>query len=168
MNLYAIVGVDNWSSVHTKLVSLCPDFTKDIEVCRKNWSAIYNDHKEDKAMNLKFISQRSEKYKCYQLVDEFKYNMANVVSHAHVSAFNPDGSAVNATSDTNTTKHRSDESTSKSSEPKRKENMFFEQCIGNMEESSKNIIGSMKTSDKIKMALFMNIQQTMQKLVDKF
>ena len=25
--------VDNWSRLHTKLVSLCPDFTKDSEAC---------------------------------------------------------------------------------------------------------------------------------------
>ena len=36
-----------------------------------------------------------------------------------------------------------------------------------MEESSKSIIESMKASDEKKMTLFMSIQQTMQKLVDK-
>lgn len=53
-------GVDNWLRVHTKLVSLCPNFTKDSEACRKRWSAIYNDYKEDKAMNLKSGSQLRE------------------------------------------------------------------------------------------------------------
>lgn len=52
MSLYLLVGVDNWSRLHTKLVSMCPDFTKDSEACRKKWGAIYNDYKEDKAMNL--------------------------------------------------------------------------------------------------------------------
>ena len=47
------VGVDNWSRLHTKLVSLCPDFTKDNKACRKKCSAICNDYKEDKAMNMK-------------------------------------------------------------------------------------------------------------------
>ena len=47
-------------------------------------------------------------------------DMANVVSHAHASAFNPDGPVVTATSDTNTSEHRSGESTSKSPEPKLK------------------------------------------------
>lgn len=49
-NVVFFAGVDNWSRLHTKLVSLCPDFTKDSEACRKKWSAIYNDYKEDKAM----------------------------------------------------------------------------------------------------------------------
>ena len=55
------VGVDNWSRLHTKLVSLCPDFTKHSESCRKKWSAIYNDYKEDKAMTMKLGSDRSDK-----------------------------------------------------------------------------------------------------------
>ena len=163
-----LVGVDNWSRVHTKLVSLYPDFTKDSEACQKKWSAIYNEYKEDKAMNLKSGSQCSEKCRWYQLVDEFMYDRANVVSHAHASAFNPDGPKVTATSDTNTTEHRSGESTSKSPEPKHKEDTFLERCIGKIEESSKSIIESMKASDEMKMALFMTMQQTMQKLVDKF
>ena len=58
---FSCVGVDNWSRLHTRLVSLCPDFSKDSEACRKKWSVIYNDYKEDKAMNLKSGLQRSDK-----------------------------------------------------------------------------------------------------------
>lgn len=162
-----LAGVDNWSRVHTKLVSLCPDFTKDSEACRKKWSAIYNEYKEDKAMNLKSGSQRSEKCRWYQLVDEFMYDRANVVSHAHASAFNPDGPAVTDTSQTNPTEHRSGESTSKSPEPKRKEELFFERCIGKMEESSDRIMESMKACEEMKVSLLMSLQQTIQKLADK-
>ena len=160
-------GVDNWSRVHTKLVSLCPDFTKDSEACRKKWSAIYNEYKEDKAMNLKSGSQRSEKCRWYQLVDEFMYDRANVVSHAHASAFNPDGPAVTDTSHTNAPEHRSGDSTSKSPEPKRKEELFFERCIAKMEESSDRIMESMKACEEMKVSLFMSLQQTIQKLADK-
>ena len=67
----AYLGVDNCSRVHTKLVSLCPNFTKDSEACNKKWSAIYNNYKEDKFMNLKSGLQRSEKCRWFQLVDEF-------------------------------------------------------------------------------------------------
>ena len=58
---FSCVGVDNWSRVLTKLVSVCSDFPKDNEVCHKKWSVIYNDYKKDKALNLKSGSQRSEK-----------------------------------------------------------------------------------------------------------
>lgn len=68
-------------------------------------------------MDLKSGSQRSEKCRWYQLVDEFMYDRANVVSYAQASAFNPDGPEVTYTSDTNPTEHRSGESTSKSPEP---------------------------------------------------
>ena len=111
-NWYA--GMDNWSWLHTKLVSLCPDFTKDSEVCRKKWSAVYTDYKEDKTMNMKSGSQRSKKFRWYQLVDEFIFNRANVVSHAYASTINPDNPKCTATSDTNTTEQWSRESTSKS------------------------------------------------------
>lgn len=90
-------------------------------------------------------------------MDEFMYDMANVVSHAHASAFNPDGPAITGTSDTNTMEHRSSESPSKFPEPKRKEDIFLERCIGKMEESSKNTIKFMKASDEIKMFLFMSM-----------
>lgn len=33
--MLAYIGVNNWSRVPTKLVSLCPDFTKDSEACKK-------------------------------------------------------------------------------------------------------------------------------------
>ena len=53
------LGVDNWSQLHTKLVSMCLDFSKDSEVCRKKWSIFYNDYKENKVMNMKSKLQQS-------------------------------------------------------------------------------------------------------------
>ena len=153
--------------MHTKLVSMCLDFTKVSEACRKKWGAIYNDYKEDKAMNAKSGSQRSEKCRWYLLVDEFMYDRANVVSHAHASAMNPDGPKGGATLDTNTMEIRDGESTSKSPEPKRKEDLFLEQCIGKIEDSSDKLIQVMKSSDEIRMSLLLSMQQTMMKLVDK-
>lgn len=165
--LTACEGVDNWSRVHTKLISLCPDFTKDSKACRKKWSAIYNDYNEDKAMNLKSGSQRSEKCRWFQLVNEFMYNRANVVSHAHARAKNADGLKSTATSVTNTTEHKSCENTPKSPEPRRKDDVFMERCVSEIRESSKNLTDTLKASEEVKMALLMSMQQTMQKLVDK-
>ena len=51
-------------------------------------------------MNMKSGSQRSEKCCWYQLVDEFMYDRASVVSHAHASVVNPDGLKCTGTSDT--------------------------------------------------------------------
>ena len=128
---------------------MCPDFTKDNEACRKKWAAIYNDYKEDKTMNAKSGSQRSEKCRWYLLVDEFMYDRANVVSHAHASAMNPDGPKGGVTLDTNTVEIRDGENTSKSPEPKRKEDMFLEQCIRKIEDSSDKLIQVMKSSDEM-------------------
>ena len=160
-------SVDNWSRLHTKLVSMCPDFLKDSEACRKKWSVIYNDYKEDKAMNLKSCSQRSEKCRWFQLVDEFMFDRANVVSHAHGSAVGGDGVKCTGTSETNITEQRSVECTSKSLEPKRKEDIFMDRCISGIRESSKTLVESLKANEEIKMALLMSMQATMQKLVDK-
>ena len=148
-------------------MSLCPDFTKDSEACRKKWSGIYNDYKEDKAMNLKSGSQRSEKCRWYTLVDEFMFDRAHVVSHAHASANNPDGPKGTATSNVNTTDQRSGESTSKSPAPKRKDEIAMDRCIGEMRETSKTLVDCLKASDEMKMNLLMTISQTMQKLVEK-
>ena len=93
--------MDNWSRLHTKLVSMCPDFSKDSKAYKKKWSAIYNDYKEDKAMNMKSGSQRSKKCCWYQLVDKFMFDKANVVSHAHTSTVHGDGVKCTTTSDTN-------------------------------------------------------------------
>jgi hypothetical protein len=98
--LCARAGVDNWSRLHTKLVSLCLDFIKDSEACRKKWASIYNDYKEDKTMNAKSGSNRSEKCCWFSLVDEFMFDRANVVSHAHSSAVNLDGPKCMFNSDT--------------------------------------------------------------------
>ena len=160
-------GVDNWSRLHTKLVSICPDFTKDSESCRKKWATIYNDYKEDKAMNMRSGSQRSEKCRWYLLVDEFMSDRAHVRAHAHASATNPDGPSSTTDSDTKTTAHMSGETTSKSPEPKRKEDIFFERCLIQMRESSKNLIDCVKGSEDMKMALLMSMQKTMEKMVDK-
>jgi hypothetical protein len=92
-------------------------------------------------------------------VDEFMYDKANVISHAHTSAVNPDGpkSDTIPTSDTYTTEHRSGESSSKSPEPKRKDDMFMEMCIGKIRETSKTLMESLKANDDMKMILLMNI-----------
>ena len=146
---------------------MCPDFSKDSKAYRKKWVVIYNDYKEDKALNLKSGSQRSEKCHWFQLVDEFMFDRANVVSHVHANVVDEDGVKSMTTSETNTTEQRSGESTSRSPEPKRKKDMFMEQCIGEIRESSKSLMGSLNANDDIKMALLMSMQQTMQKLVDK-
>jgi hypothetical protein len=159
--------VDNWSQLHTKLVSMCPDFSKDSEICRKKWSVIYNDYKEDKAMNLKYGSQRLEKCHWFQLANEFIFDRANVVSHVHGSAVDGDGVMWTTTSKTNTTENSGRESTSKSPEPKRKEDLFMERCIGEIRESSMNLMHSLKANNDIHMSLLMSMQQIMNKLVDK-
>jgi hypothetical protein len=148
-------------------VSLCPNFTKDSEACRKKWSGIYNDYKEDKAMDMKSGSQRSEKCRWNQLVDEFMFDRANVVSHAYARYVNPDGPKCTAILDTNTTEQRSGESTSKSPEPKRKDDIFMKRCIGKIRETSRTLLESLKVNDDMKMILLMNMQQTMHKLVEK-
>ena len=159
--------MDNWSLLHTKLVSMCPDFSKDSEACRKKWSTIYNDYKEDKAMNMKSGSLRSEKCRWYHLVEEFMFDRANVVSHAHASVVDGDGVKCTTTTDTNTTEHRSGESTLKSPEPKRKEDTFMEKCLGEIRESGKALMESFKSADDMKMTLLLSMQKTMEKLVDK-
>ena len=118
-------------------------------------------------MNLKSGSQRFEKCRWYQLVDEFMHDHANVVSHAHASANNPDGSVDTSASVTNTTKFRTGDTSSKSPEPKRKENMFFERCIGEIREGNKTLMETMKATKDMKMALFVSMQQTMTKMVEK-
>ena len=109
---------------------MCPDFTKDSEACRKKWSNIYNEYKEDKAINLRSGSDRSEKCRWYLLVDEFMHDRANVVFHAHASATNPEGPKSVSQSATNTMEYRSGEGTSKSPKPKGKDDTFAKLCIG--------------------------------------
>ena len=161
--------MDNWSRLHTKLVSLCPDFPKDSEACRKKWSSIYNDYKEDKAVNARSGSDRSEKCRWYTLVDEFMSDRANVVSHAHASAVNSNGfkSDTMPVFETNTTTQGSGECTSKSPEPKRKDDVFMERCLREIRESSNSLMDRLQKSEDIKIALLMSMQATMQKLVDK-
>ena len=118
-------------------------------------------------MNAKSCSQRSEKCRWYQLVDEFMYDMVNVVSHAHANAVNPDGPAVTGTSDANTPCQRSGESNSKSPEPKRKDDMFLERCINVIEDDRNRLIDSFKTSDQMKMSLLLDMQKSIEKLVEK-
>ena len=146
---------------------MCPEFTKDSEACRKKWSVIYKNYKEDKVMNLKSGSQRSDKCRWFQLVDEFMFDRANVVSHAHAIAVDGDGVKCIATSDTNTTGIRTGDSSSKSSEPKRKDDAFMERCMSDMTENGKSLVESLKANDDVKMTLLMSIQQTIAKLVDK-
>lgn len=159
--------MDKWSRLHTRLVSLCLDFTKDFKACRKKWSSIYNDYKEDKVINANSGSQQSNKCRWYLLVDEFMFDRANVVSHAHASATNPDGPKGMSTPDTSTTEQRSGESVSKSPKPKRKDELAMERCIGEIKDTSKNLIDTFKNSEAQKISLLMTISQTLQKLVEK-
>ena len=118
-------------------------------------------------MNMRSGSERSEKCCWYQLVDELISDMVYVVSHAHASAMNPDDLKSASASFTNPTEHKSGKSTSKSSEPMRKDDNFLGRCIGKIEESSKSLIDSLETIDDMKVTLLISMQQTMQKLVEK-
>ena len=161
------VGLDNSSRLHTKLVSLCPDFTKDSESCWKKWSVIYNDYKEEKIMNMRSDSQRSKKCRWYTLLDEFMSDKAHVVTHVHASATNSDGPKLTIFSDTNTAVHKSWERKSKSPRPKRNEDVFRTRCPGEIRETSKQWVDSMKASEDMKLVLLMSMQKTMEKLVEK-
>ena len=86
-------------------------------------------------------------------------NRAHIVSHAHASATNPDGPKSTTISDTNTTAHTSRKCSSKSPEPKRKEDIFLERY---------RLLDSMKASEEMKITLLMSMQKKMEKLVDKF
>ena len=92
---------------------------------------------------------------------------ADVVSHAHVSATNPDGPKATTFSDTNSIAHKSGECTSNSPKPKRKQDVFLEQCLGEIRESSKHLIYNLKASKEMTMILLMFMQKTMKKLVEK-
>ena len=118
-------------------------------------------------MNIRSESECSKKCRWFQLIDEFMSDRTHVVSHAHASATNPDALKFTSASVTNIMKHNANESTSKSPEPKRKEDIFLERFIGKIEENNKSIIDYSKRSDDMKMTLLMNMLQTMQKLVEK-
>ena len=118
-------------------------------------------------MHLKSGGQRSKKCRWFQMVDEFMFDRANVVLHAHASAVGGDGVKCTMTSDTNTTELRSEEITSKSPVPTRPQEMFMERCLGEIRETTKTLMESLKTNNDMKMALLMSMQQTMQKLVDE-
>jgi hypothetical protein len=148
-------------------VSLCLDFTKDSEACRKKWSSIYNDYKEDKAINMRSGSDRSEKCRWYQAVDEFISDMTHVVSHAHASATNPDGPKSATPSVTNTMDFKSVNCSSKSPQPKAKAEILVERCIGEIRESSKTLMDGLKASDEKKISLMISMQKTLEKLVEK-
>ena len=100
-------------------------------------------------------------------MDEFMSDRAHVVSHAHANTTNPDSPKATTFSDTNSIAHKSGECTSKPPEPKRKENVFLERCLGEIKESSKHIIDILKASEDMKMILLMSMQKTMEKLVEK-
>ena len=96
------------------------------------------------------------------------FDRAHVVSYAHASTANPDGSNLAAPSNSNTTDHRSSESTSKSPDPKRSAELLLERCMGDIKEGVKTLMDSMKSIEEMKMALLLRMQQTMLKLVEKF
>ena len=118
-------------------------------------------------MNMRSGSDRSEKCRWYQLIDEFMSDRAHVVSHAHASAMNPDGPMAASGSVLGNTDLKSGESTSKSPEPKRKDEIFLERCLGRIENNNDKLLDSLKASDDLKMSLLISMQQTMAKIADK-
>lgn len=118
-------------------------------------------------MNMKLGSQQLEKCRWFQLVDEFMFDRAIVVSRAYASAQNADELKSTATSMTNTIAKKSGEITSKSSKPKRNLDVFMQQYISEIRESSKSLMNTLKFIEEAKMSLLISIQKTIQKLVDK-
>ena len=118
-------------------------------------------------MNMRSGSDRSEKCRWYQLVDEFMSDRAHVVSHAHASAMNPDGPIAASGSVLGNTDNKSGENTSKSPEPKSKDEIFLERCLDRIENNSDKLLGSLKASDDLKMSLLISMQQTLAKLAER-
>lgn len=112
-------------------------------------------------------SEHSEKCRWYQFVDKFMYNMTHVVSFAYASTTNPYDLKLISPSDTNTTEHKSGESILKSPEPKCKDEILLERCIGEIRKNSKILMDTLKASDDMKIPLLIGMQQTMQKQVEK-
>lgn len=161
-----IVGVDNWSRLHTKLVSLCPDFNKDAEACRKKWGAIYKDYKYDKFHNSVSGNSRSDKCKWYVLVDEFMSERANVVSHAHGSAYVPEDVEKTGDSKFDLPKNP-DELKDRRSEKRKKEDALLSDCLEEVRSSRKLLLDTIQATETAKLELFKSMQETMAKLIDK-
>lgn len=75
------------------------------------------------------------------------FDKTSVVSHAHAITMHADEMKCTSTSDTNSTEQRNGNSTSKSSEPKRKEDIFMDSCIGEIRENSMSLMESLKAND---------------------
>lgn len=88
-------------------------------------------------------------------------NMTHVVSYAYASTTNLYGLKLISPSDTNTTEHKSGENTLKSPEPKCKDEILLERCIGEIRKSSKILMDTLKASDDMKISLLIGVQQTM-------
>ena len=95
------------------------------------------------------------------------FDRANVVSHAHASVVDGDGVKCAVTLEANIIEQKSGQGSSKSPEPKRKEEMLVDRCMGELKESSKIMLDGLKANDDIKMALLMSMQKTIEKLVEK-
>ena len=112
-------------------------------------------------MTLRSGSDCSEKCGWYTLVNEFMSDRAHVVSHAHASATNPERPNKTTALDTFTADLKSGESSSKISEPKRKDDVLLKRCIGKMKESMLTLIDGLKASDEMKFFLLKSMQETM-------
>ena len=82
---------------------------------------------------------------------------------------NPPWDGVNCTMtlDINTTELKSGESISKSRVQKWSQKIFMKRCLGEIRETNKTLMESLKTNDDMKMILLMSMQRTMQNLVEK-
>ena len=118
-------------------------------------------------MNIKLGSQQLKKCRWFQLVDEFMFDRAIVISCAYASAQNADELKATATSITNIIDQKSGEITSKSPKPKRNPDVFMQQYITEIRKSSKSLTNTLKFIEEAKMSLLISIQETIQKLVDK-
>ena len=66
-----------------------------------------------------------------------------------------------------TTDQRSGECSSRSPKPKRNDDIYMDRYLGEVRETSRTLMESLKSSDDLKIALLMSMQATMQKLVEK-
>lgn len=119
-------------------------------------------------MNMRSGSNRYEKCPWYEAVDEFMSDWAHIITHVHANAIDPDGPKSAMPLDTNTTDFKSNKSSSTSSKPNAKPEMFLERFINEITKSSKSLMDSLMTFNEMKMSLLISMQQTMQKLVEKF
>lgn len=155
-------GIDTWVKLHARMVAMIPNFTRSSVACKKKFSSIFKQYKEDKLANGISGNDRRE-CQFFDSMDEWWHQAGQVMKHVSATTDNSKEIGENCTPDSTTDASIGDITPASSTKGKLN---FHQKAIDIFEKMAENSVGLLKHFEKTNQ-LLERVDYQMDRLIDK-